>query len=590
MINLSKSKSSSVSKNKEVKKEPLFTKKRIFTSVLTGFTVPFVLLICSSLSVFFSNSDEFQFSIWDYLPSFILISVISFAVLTLALLFTRGTIHNVIFTVFSAITVCAYIESIVTNLTFSGLPGDGSAVAKSQLWIILDFFVWVILIAAAIWFCVLSAKSSTGRSVLSFLLILVLVMQIASLIPSAIEFANKESEKKPTVTSSTSYLTTNDMFKLSTNDNIVVFIIDRFDNYYYRELLNYDPDFFSDFDGFTYYSDNISLYPRTYPAVTSMLTGIENDYSSSRLTYFKQAYTRGHLFPDLAQNNYTINLYIPSYYAYENANVFGDYVNNISTSTKTYISSYSELTGKMLELSSYFWTPELLKSQSIASNSFARIVEYGGSFPKYEMDNYSDPDIYNSFKSEGIRTQSSTNTFTFLHMRGCHYPFYMDENCNAVDENSVNSVQQTRGCFKFISEYIAQMKELGIYDNATIIITGDHAMLDSDTAEYTNENLTALMVKRKGDTGEYKVSDVPVSQANFLASIVKSAGLTTENDYGSAYWEVSASETSTRTHYFQLYTGTERKDENITYEITGNGNDFSNWKIVDREEIGYMYK
>lgn len=587
---MSKVQSSSAAKNKSAQKEPLFTKKRILTSVLTGFSVPFVLLICSSLGVFFSNSSELQFSLWDYLPLFILISVIAFAVITLALLFTRGALHNTIFTVLSALTVCAYIESIVTNLTFSGLPGDGSAVPRSQIWIILDFFVWVILISVAIWFCVLSDKSATGKTVLSFLLVLVLVMQIAGLIPSAVEFADKESEKNPVAKPATSYLTTKGMFELSKNDNIIVFVIDRFDSYYYKELINYDPDFFRDYEGFTYYSDNISLYPRTYPAVTSMLTGVENDYSSTRQTYFNQAYTRGHLIPDLAENNYKINLFIPSYYAYENANVFGDYVSNISTSTETTISSYDTLTSKMFELSSYFWVPELLKSQSIASNSFSGIVEYGGSSPKYEMSNNSDPDIYSRFQSEGIKTQSSKNTFTFLHLRGCHYPFTMDENCNAVAENSVSSVQQTRGCFKLISEYIEQMKELGIYDNATIIITGDHAMLDTDYDEYTNENLTALIIKRKGETGEYKTSNVPVSQANFLASIVKSAGLDTENDYGRAYWEVPADETYTRTHYFQRYTGNERKDENITYEITGNGNNFSNWRITDREVIGYIYK
>ena len=135
------------------------------------------------------------------------------------------------------------------------------------------------------------------------------------------------------------------------------------------------------------------------------------------------------------------------------------------------------------------------------------------------------------------------------------------------------------------------MKTLGIYENSTIIITGDHSSLISDTEEYTDENLTALLVKEKGDSGTpLKVSSAPVSQDNFLPAIIKSAGIATNHDYGVPYSDVPEDSKAPRYHYFQVQTGIRKQDVNVTYEITGDGRDFSNWKITNREIIGDVYK
>ncbi len=580
--------------NVSLKEKFGITGNKILTSLLAGFTVPFVLLICATFSVYFSNSAEFTFALWDFAPAFILISLGIFAVITIALLLTKGTLRHAIFTLCAFLVTAAFIQSLVTNMTFQGMPGDGNLqVTVSTGKIVINFTVWVILCAVFLWFGLLSKKAETGRSIMSFLLVLVLVMQTVSLIPAAINYANAQSDQNDGTQAQNKdvYLTTDGMFELSSKDNIVVIILDRFDDKYFKEFLRSDSEYLDSLEGFTYYEDNISKYPRTYPAVTSMLTGIENDYSGTRTQYFEKAYSTNTFLPDLKSNDYEINLYIPSYYAYDNADVFGDLVSNTSTAEGYTISSKGELVSKLFELSSYFWAPEIFKSNSIGSSSFGEIVTLDGDAPKYEMTETSDPEVYNTFAQTGLTTQNKNNTFSFLHLRGCHSPYAMDENCNAVEKGSVTSLQQTTGCFKFISEYLKQMKKLGIYEDSTIIITGDHAALDSDSKEYANENLTGLLVKKSGDADtELKISTAQVSQDNLHATIVKSAGIKTSTDYGLAYDEIPEGENMTRTHYFQLYTGSERKDENLTYTITGNGSDFANWDITDRQNIGYMYK
>lgn len=79
------------------------------------------------------------------------------------------------------------------------------------------------------------------------------------------------------------------------------------------------------------------------------------------------------------------------------------------------------------------------------------------------------------------------------HLFGVHTPYTMNENCEPVEENSVDREAQLSGIYKIISEYIAQMKEMGCYDNSTIIIKADYGGL------YLYET-PAVLVKMAGES------------------------------------------------------------------------------------------
>lgn len=566
-------------------------KKKVLLSLLVSFAAPVVLLICIGFSVFFANAQEFNFAFADFAPLWISGSLLIGLVFFISLIFTKGVAYNSLFAVYSFLAILGFIQNMVTTMTFEGMPGDGNATVPDSAKLIINFAVWVVLATVIIWFAVLSQKAAKGRIVISFLLVLVMVMQIAMTIPAAITYIS-EGDDDPAASSEANslvYLTTNDMFEVSSKKNIIVIVLDRFDDKYFQELLASDSPYIDELDGFTYYADNISKYPRTYPAITSMLTGAENDFSS-RKNYFNEAYKSSTFLDDIKANGYKLNLYIPTYYTYDNAAVFEGAVSNTSDAKGYTVDNHFALIGKMFELTSYFWAPEMFKSTTISSDAFNSVVSLDGDAPKYEMTQTSDAEFYDTFKETGLSTQSKTGTFTFLHLRGCHSPFTIDENCNTKPGDNQHSLAQTTGVFKFLTEYLQELKDLDLYEDATIIITGDHAALSSDKAEYVDPNLTGLLVKESGKQGTpMATSYAQVSQDNFMATIVKSAGIETTNDYGRAYSEIPEDETVVRTHYFQLSTGNSHEDENITYTIIGPGADFKNWKITNREDIGYIY-
>ncbi len=139
--------------------------------------------------------------------------------------------------------------------------------------------------------------------------------------------------------------------------------------------------------------------------------------------------------------------------------------------------------------------------------------------------------------------------------------------------------------FKIINTYIREMKRLGVYEDATILILGDHASIGSDRKDPYYAHMTALLVKPEGaSTGKMTTSKAPIATEDIHATILHAAGLSLPDIGDRTVFDIPENEIRTRRYYFQR-TG-DAELEFITYEITGIGYDFDNWRIVDRHYTG----
>ena len=576
-------------------KKTTMPKSHIIISLLASFAFSFSFFIVGPLSLYFSEANRSFFetnNLYAYMvvPAMVIAAVIFFVILGAILLFATGKMHTVMVSIIAWLLVCGYVQVLFFNSWTNGLIGDGNTgtltppgggVPNLILWIVLG----VLIIGAPLLSKgKLKKVGSVAKMVVVYLLVLVFAMQGAGLLETVLSAPEEEKGK--------AFLSTDKLFDVAKNENIVVFVIDRFDICYYNELKAYDPNFFADFDGFTSYTDNISLYARTYPAVASMLTGVENDFSTTRTEYFKKAYSESTFLKDISDAGYDVNLYTENYYVYDDADVIGDFVDNKATSGDiAKLDNPLGLVSAMISYSAYNFGPDIIKPYvSVSTNSFAGKASQSDSSKLYIHD---DAALYRSFREAGGLTVDTDKNFSFIHLRGCHSPFNLTENVEDVGDGNATSLQQSRAIFKIIKEYIAELKAKGLYENATIIITGDHARALDDTKDVPSARITGLMVKEKGKSGTPMVeSKAPVCQANFMATVIKSAGIKTDNDYGRAYFEIGEDEILTRKYLFELSIkeNEEHKDQIVEYEITGPASDFSNWKIKERHQIGYIYK
>ena len=124
------------------------------------------------------------------------------------------------------------------------------------------------------------------------------------------------------------------------------------------------------------------------------------------------------------------------------------------------------------------------------------------------------------------------------------------------------------------------MKRLGVYDNATVVITGDHGNAKKDEGNIEGPTMTALFVKPSGSKNEpLKTSMAQVCQSDLWATVFGSEGITSKKNYGTSVFDVPENLNRTRYYRWQTYLGGSL-DEYV-YEINGPAKDFSNWKEID---------
>lgn len=583
-------------------------KQKILPSLLCGLAVGFTYIFFGAADTFAGNRKEFLFSFSDFGGYLALIAAVISLLITLLLLIADGTLFRVLFGIFFWIAFMGYAQGMFLNVGMGSLAKDDVGTKISTGFLIFGSALWIITAGLCIFGGLKMKKHETIKTIAIVLLVMIVGMQTVGCVSNIPKLTDRPAQtsattkggspaKQETTSIETTvetkdekkdedvrkYLTEMGINEVSGGKNIIVFVLDRFDISYYNDVVSDDPEFFSKLTGFTFFDDNISLFSRTYPGVATMITGLPYMYDRSAESWLDNAYGTSPFLADLKENGYKVKLYTSDYYGYRNANSMKGTVENISSVTKYTVNDRAGLVGNMMALSLYRCLPSVLKSSvSVSSSSFDRAVSYNGEAPAYKID---DPRLH-ELLGDGLSADDSKGSYIFIHMNGCHQPYNMDEDGNRVENGA--SLPAIRGDFRMIYSYIDEMRRLGVYEDSTIVITGDHPSARDDGEIPTQPRITSLFVKQSGRSDEpLEYSHAQVCQDNLIATLVKSAGIETENDYGKSYFDIGEGENVTRHHIFELYDA--GKTRLIDFAVTGKGSDFSNWKAVSDINIGSLY-
>lgn len=564
-------------------------KERLFFSILIAITFPLSTVFFGTFELYSGNMDEFLFSLNDFFGYCIGLSLL-LSIITFAILFPmRKRFFDVTAAIFTWLSVMMLTQgNYLSRGVITGFIGDGNTSTISFATKAINLAIWLLVGALLITAILVIKNREAIKTAITVIMIIVIAMPLSNFAVTSLtsdvytpvtERNNEEDDNNPKVLTS-KYIT-----EISTNRNVIFFLVDRFDARYAESAMKEMPELFENLDGFTYYDDNISLYPRTYPAVTYMLTGIEQDFTKNRREYFKYAYKNADGLNILHDQGYKVNIFSDSYYTYENANVMSDFAANLSGEVDRRTVNKFSLALDMIKGSLYFRVPFALSEQvgsELSTPLYEKYVVFEADAPKYDIDNKS---VYYTLTGGNYTENTDSNTFSFIHMQGSHLPNAYDENWNEIDSNHPDAwdeVLAVKVSMQSINAYINKMKEMGVYKDATIIITGDHAAAISDKKPLSGVRRTALFMKKSGDCETPLVtSSKQVSQENLWASIIESEGIETDIDFGVSMFDIKENEDMTRYYFFQrLENGA---FENIKYEIKGSSKKFGNWNIIDRE-------
>ncbi len=540
-----------------------------FTFIFFG---PIELVAFSGGSLVFSYRDV----IWFMLGAFLFIWCAS----SLLVALLRGKVFNYIVCSIFAYTLSGYIQAMFLNGSLGALTGDAIDWHNLKSELYLGIIIWLVIFIAC--FILMYLHKRIWANTIKYLSLALVVIQIVPLI--GILFGAYETKD---VTLGESKLTIQRMYDYSENKNTFVFVLDRMDYEYIEQVLSVDPEFFDKLEGFTLYDNAISSTARTKPALNQILTGCEElAYHVSEKDFFKNSWFEDgkDILRDISEKDYSIDIYTEANALFSDKKYMAEYVKN-------YSSGYGDLNygvafSKLMNLSSFRYAPIFIKPFFWADTTYYNkdVLNADNSAP-YAFD---DPLFMGGLKDGSTSLQN--NAFKFYHFNGPHAPYNMDKYGN----NSVESTSpsdQLMGCIKHLSALFDKMKELGIYDDATIIITADHGSAEYDDKPLVKATRIGLFYKPAGKSGEkLKHSSAPVCTDNIPATILKSVGAD-YSKYGKALDDIGENDDITRYYYKSVthWGGATTETKVHKYEVRGDASKFENWVEVEQKDIEHSF-
>lgn len=507
------------------------------TALFLGFTF----FVFGPLQMYITNAGEFFFELSDIWWICIAIFAAFFALVTVLGLLLKGKARELYCCLLWGVALGLYIQGNFITTNYGTLDGaidwgvyEGVGAWNTLLWlgcVLLPFLLYIG--ASRIWGYI--------RNYVSLGIITVQIITLAVLLVTTKIEGSSECQ-----------LTNLKKLDLSNNKNIIVFVVDAYDSKYFSDFIEKHSEYKETvWKDFVYYPNTVGGGARTVLGMPQILTGKNYTSDCSYTEYLEDSYRSAKLYDILQKSGFDIGIYTNGTYM---SSEMSDYVVNLNTDKKR-VDSYPALAYYLYRFTACRYFPhELKKSIWMYSGDFDAAADNSGSDESpYIID---DALFYKNLSENGITVQDNTNVFRLYHLMGAHQPYTLD--ANALRDPSGTSLdEQQVGVIHILETYFNQMEELGIYDDANIIILADHGEID-----YLQNPV--LLIKKRNETKEFSVSDLPVSYENLHPTIISLAqeGAVSEQ----SIFELTQSDNQER-YFYRLPSNS---DAVVEYVVRGN--------------------
>lgn len=562
---------------------PLTWPKRFVIALVAMALLMFTDFVAAPYEIVGGNSDSLLFNLRDVWLVMLAFAFLAGTAVALLISLLRGRVFDVVVAVAFALGIASLAQALFLN---GGLPtADGKAIdwASFSSQAVTSLIVWGLIIAGSILLVVKAPLlARLGLCSLAVVLMLVQGVGVARYVKRA-------------VTQPVEYMVSKQgLFEVSDKSNVIVFIVDTVDTQEFDTVLADYPETLDGFTGFTYFRNSVgSMIPTAY-GVPFLMTGQMLNAGDDYASYVDGRWEQGSFISDVANNaNYSVSLYADCLYT--GKSLYGDMTDNIHPATERGV----DVAGTISILSKvalYRNAPWLAKpvfwyytddmNQDVLGMGSSGASDYD---TPYVLD---DGAYYDELKERGLTVndeEGKDGALKVIHLNGSHVPFTYDENMDTPKGGSTME-RQTRGVFKILDEYLSELKELGVYDDSTIIVTADHgywgSTLHGESAPSTddlNHPISPVcLVKPAGATGSYQVSEAPVSHVDFQPTVLKAMGdeadAATFGD-GTTYFDVAEGASRLRYFIMERYDGVHETTMD-QYVVDGDALDFSNWSYT----------
>lgn len=513
----------------------------LFSILLLTVTVT----VFGPIELYFTNYEEFWFAFRDILIVSG-IQMIGFIGILLVIGFLlRGKVRDLYGAILFAVGVALYVQGNYVNVNYGVLNGEEIDWSAYPVYAVLDTLGWILLIVVVIVLWIY--KRNLCHKIQGYVSLCVIAVQLITL--GILFFTTDVSS----VEKSNYYLSDEGLLEVSAEENVIIFVLDAFDDAYFQEILHEEPERYKGiFEDFTHFKNASSGAHATKVGVPAIITGEPYPGEISYTEYIKQSFDKDGLYTELKKQNYDVRVYTESTFIPDES---ADLVNN-QVSAGYVVSSHFQLAEKYLSLTLYKYVPHILKRFFwIYTGDFDQ-YKVGGSSRGYEV---VDQKFFKELQENCLQINQTKNIFRLFHLNGAHPPFILNEYAQVVDPEDTSLICQGKGALFIVENYISQLKELGLYDSSTIIVMADHG----------RENLGEhgiLLVKEKNRQMPFEESDVPVTYYDLHSTLFRVLGINS----GQTFFEIS---NGTRERFFYRNETEQGRMKVVEYLIEGDIND-----------------
>lgn len=524
----------------------------IASSLLFSMTVFFF----GPLEIIMSTPGEFWFGIGDIFPlAFFSFLICFFIILSVCWLFSSiGLIPlRVIIAIISGIGLATYIQGNWTFVDYGTMDGQAidwtnyltEGVINSLLWIVIILIVFVLF--------AIKPQSIQYFSYLFFGIVGIELFTLGTLCITILVSSQAEEFS----------FSVKEELELSKNkENIIVILADGFDGIDFLPILETEPEFRECFDGFTFYEDTCGTSLFSQESAINLLTGNQFEVGLSFEKNVEKAYENSMLYDVLKDNNFETYMYITN-----NSMVSPQILNYIENdiNEKTEIGNWRAAFYSVYKMVGFRYVPHVLKKEFWYSSTDFYDLKDSNTY------SWSNLKLHDLLKNQGIiAKETDKNIYQFFWIQGPHEPVVMDRYCNPLDDSIKMSdesyidgqFEQAVGVVRIYTELVNELKEKGLYDNTTIVLTADHG--------WDMRQNPLLLVKPAGARGEMKVSRAPVSMIeDYMPTMLYF--VTGTKEYGNTIFDLDEYENRNRPFFVYDINSGDRtyNDRETKYYSTG---------------------
>ena len=471
--------------------------------VLPGLSLVITLFVFAPIDLFLTSAEDLWFTLEDILPWLGVMALCAFVGITLLAWLLPQKLSVAFRAAVYAGSFLLYLQGNLLVINYGALNGNTVDWSAYTLPYILDILLWVIVVVLFIFLMFRFRKKF--RRIVEIAACVLIVTQLVSLSVFLVRYYSQRTTDK------TRFLSSDDAFVISPEDNTVVFVLDTFDSHLFENLRQKYPEQISgDFTDFTFYPDTVGGATRTKYAIPYILTGTTNTEEQSYLEYLQNSFADSSLIRELATGKYDTGLYTVTHYIDMSRD---DAIENIAAGNPKPLSS-SRLSLHFMKLVAFRYAPSVLTRYFwMYTGDFEFWKGSVGGKSAYKLN---DVQFYQNLTSARLKASAGSPCFRFYHLNGPHAPYTMNEQCQKVTDGSEEG--QALGTLAIVKEYLSQLKALGLYDRTTVIIMADHGYGAYSSAEQT----PLFMVKPAGASHPFDVSDLPLSYASLPEIMISS--------------------------------------------------------------------